>query len=257
MLNFIRKGAFIMTCLCALTGCVTPQERRGAVCFTFDDYHGEKWLAALPLFEKYQAHATFFIVREITAEKAEVMKKLQAAGHTVGLHTLHHRDAVPFVRENGPERYLAEEVKPQLDACAQYGITVRSFAYPNNRRDEETDRMLFPYFDHLRAGNGPARQPLFYPLETLPEKSYLGGTGIGTYYNSDPEALKKLLDRAAETGSLIVFFSHSIHPGAEHIHMPTEWLEQLLAHARKLNLHIIGFDEINPLLKQCKAANRP
>lgn len=26
---------------------------RGAVCFTFDDYHGGNWLNALPLFRKY------------------------------------------------------------------------------------------------------------------------------------------------------------------------------------------------------------
>ena len=39
---------------CALTGCVSPP--RGAVCFTFDDYYGENWLKADPLFKKYGAH---------------------------------------------------------------------------------------------------------------------------------------------------------------------------------------------------------
>ena len=47
-------------------------KRQGAVCFTFDDYHGENWLSAAPLFRKYGAHATFFVVGEITSEKAEV-----------------------------------------------------------------------------------------------------------------------------------------------------------------------------------------
>lgn len=232
-------------CTCVLTGCVS--ERRGAVCFTFDDYHGEKWLKSVPLFQKYGAHATFFIVGEITPEKADTMKKLQNAGHTVGLHTLHHRDAVPFIQEQGEARYLKEEIFPQLDACKKYGITVRSFAYPNNRRDEASDRMLFPYFDHLRAGNGPARKPLFYPLETLPEKSWLGGTGIGTYYKSDLKVLKALITQAAESRSVLVFFSHSIFPGAENINMPTEWLEELLHHARQLNMNIVGFDELNGL----------
>ena len=233
--------------ICFLTGCASA--RRGAVCFTFDDYHGPNWLKAMPLFEKYDAHATFFVVGKITPEKAEVMKKLKAAGHTVGLHSLHHRDVIPFIHKHGEAKYIEEEIKPQLEACRKYGLEIRSFAYPNNRRDEAGDRMLSPYFDHFRAGRGPAKKTLYYPLKELPEKCYLGGTGIGTYYKTDLAVLKKELDHAAATGSLVVYFSHNIAPGARagRIGMPTEWLDELLAHARKLDLHIVGFDELNTL----------
>ena len=244
----LKFGLIPAACACLLTGCATKQ--RGAVCFTFDDYHGENWLKAVPLFKKHDAHATFFVVGEITPEKAEVMKQLHAAGHTVGLHTLHHRNALPFIHEQGEAKFIEEEIKPQLEACKKYGIAVRSFAYPNNRRDEASDRMLFPYFDHLRAGRGPAKKTLYYPLKTLPEKGYLGGTGIGTYYNSDLDVLKKEIAHAAETDSVVVFFSHNIAPAAQRIHMPLEWLEELLAHARKLKVRIVGFDELNALKRQ-------
>ena len=244
----MKKGLLMMAaCACGLTGCVT--EQRGAVCFTFDDYHGENWLKAAPLFKKYDAHATFFIVGEITPEKAEVMKKLRDAGHTVGLHTLHHRDAIPFIHEQGEVQYFEAEIRPQLDACRKYGLSIRSFAYPNNRRDDDSDRMLCPYFDHFRAGRGPAKKTLYYPLKTLPEKCYLGGTGIGTYYDSDLAVLKEELNHAAETGSLVVYFSHNIGPVDKigRIDTRIDWLEELLAHAKKLNLHIVGFDELNAL----------
>ena len=234
-------------CLCGVSAAAS--ELRGAVCFTFDDYHGESWLKAAPLFRKYDAHATFFVVGEITPEKAEVMKKLQAAGHTVGLHSLHHCDAVPFIHEHSEEEYLRTEIKPQLDACAKYGLTIRSFAYPNNRRDEAGDRMLYPLFDHLRAGRGPEKKTLYYPLSSLPEKSPLGGTGIGFYYNSELAVLKKEIAHAAETDSVLVFFSHNIGPADKigRIDMPVEWLEELLVYARRLNLRIVGFDELNAL----------
>ena len=224
-------------------------EPRGAVCFTFDDYHGAEWLEAAPLFRKYGAHATFFVVGEITPEKAGVMKKLQAAGHTVGLHSLHHCDAVPFIHEHSAEEYLRTEIMPQLDACARYGLTIRSFAYPNNRRDEAADRMLFPYFDHLRAGRGPEKKTLYYPLATLPEKCPLGGTGIGSYYNSELAVLKEEIAHAAETDSVLVFFSHNIGPAGRigRIDMPAEWLEELLAYARSLNVRLVGFEELNGL----------
>ena len=114
--------------------------------------------------------------------------------------------------------------------------------------------MLSPYFDHFRAGRGPAKKTLYYPLKELPEKCYLGGTGIGTYYNSDLAVLKKELDHAAETGSIVVYFSHDIGPEGKigKIDMPVEWLEELLRHAKKLDLHIAGFDELNALKNTAK-----
>lgn len=225
--------------------------QKGTVCFTFDDYHGENWLKADPLFKKYDAHATFFVVGEITQEKAEVMKKLKEAGHTVGLHTLHHRDAVSFIREHPGSQYFDEEIKPQLDACRKYGLEIRSFAYPNNLHDDESDRLLFPYFDHFRVGRGPAKKTLYYSLKDLPEKCALGGTGIGSYYNSDLSVLKAELTHAAETGSLVVFFSHNIGPADQigRVDIRIDWLEELLDHAKKLDLRIVGFEELNGLRK--------
>jgi len=246
----MRKGLMMMilgACLCGMSAAAS--EPRGALCFTFDDYHGESWLKALPLFRKYDAHVTFFVVGEITPEKAEVMKKLQDAGHTVGLHSLHHRDALPFIHERSQEEYLRTEIQPQLEVCARHGIRIRSFAYPNNRRDEESDRMLFPYFDHLRAGRGPAKKTLYYPLSSLPEKCYLGGTGIGTFYSSDLAVLKDEITHAAETDSVLVYFSHNIGPAGsiKKIDMPVEWLEELLAHAKQKSIRIVGFEELNAL----------
>ena len=241
-----------MAAACAVVSCGCASVQKGAVCFTFDDYHGENWLKADPLFKKYDAHATFFVVGAITPEKAEVMKKLKDAGHTVGLHTRHHRDAIPFIHEHPGSQYFDEEIKPQLDVCRKSGLEIRSFAYPNNRHDDESDRLLYPYFDHFRVGHGPAKKTLYYPLKDLPEKCALGGTGIGTYYSSELSVLKSELEHAAETDSLVVFFSHNIGPVDKigRIDMRIDWLEELLAHAKKLNMRVVGFDELNGLKKR-------
>ncbi len=222
--------------------------RRGAVCFTFDDYSGPNWVKADAIFKKYDAHATFLVVREITAPKAEVMKTLQAAGHTVGLHTMKHRNANPLPQGWNIEQYIADQVLPQLEACKKYGIKVRSFAYPNNRRTEQTDQALFKYFDYLRAGWGKSKKPIYTPIAEIPEKAVMGGGGIGAYYKSDVNKLKALLNEAHKRDALIVFFSHNIAPKAKSIHMPSELLEALLKHARELNMNIVGFEEL-PALK--------
>ena len=216
----------------------------GAVCFTFDDSHGASWVRADALFKQYQAHATFFFHGQITPEHVESMKKLQQAGHSIGLHALTHHNAVPVQPGFSPAEYFEKEVKPQLDVCTANGIRIRSFAYPNNRHDESFDREMFKHFDHLRAGLGPEKKLLYYHWNVLTAKMVLGGGGIGTYYHSDLNELKSRLAHAAETDTVIVFFSHNIAPKAERIHMPTEWLEELLRYARGLNMRIIGFDEL-------------
>lgn len=237
-------------CICGLTGCVSSP--RGAVCFTFDDYHGEEWLKAVPLFKKYNAHVTFFVAGEITDEKAKVMKQLRDAGHTVGLHSLHHSRAVPFIHEHGEAEYIAKEIKPQLDACRKYGLEVHCFAYPYSQRDEDSDRMLFRYFNHLRSGHGSGNPPLYYPLKNMPEKCCFDGTGVGTKYKSELSALKEELSRAAATDSILVYYSHDIGSADEigKIDMRIDWLEELLAHAEKQHLRIVGFDELDSLKTQ-------
>lgn len=235
---------FFMIFLALIALVCSAAPKQGAVCFTFDDYHGKNWLKADALFKKYNAHATFFVVGSITPQKVEVMKKLQAAGHSVGLHTAHHRNATNFMKSKGEKWYLDNEILPQLKVCEENGLTVRNFAYPNNRRDEKSDAMLYKYFDYLRAGNGPEKKPIYYPVAEIKKQMVLGGGGIGVFYKSDVNELKSRLDKAAESNSVIVFFSHNIAPDAKHIHMPTEMLEELLAHAQKLGMKVVGFDQL-------------
>ena len=238
---------FFITFFALLVLVVSAAPKRGVVCFTFDDYHGKNWLKADTIFKKYDAHATFFIVGRLTPEKIDVMKKLQAAGHSIGLHTVHHRDAAKFSESRGEKWYLDNEILPQLQICRENGLIVRNFAYPNNRRNEKTDAMLYKYFDYLRAGNGPARKPIYYPVAEIKKQMVLGGGGIGVFYKSDVEELKSRLDKAAASNSVIVFFSHNIAPNAKHIHMPSELLEVLLAHAQKLGMKVAGFDQLSSL----------
>ena len=237
----MKKFILLTVVLSAVSLFAAPKQ--GAVCFTFDDYHGKNWLKADALFKKYNAHATFFVVGVITQEKLDVMKKLQAAGHSVGLHGIGHRDAPRFIARYGEKWYWENEVRPQLDICLKNGLVIRSFAYPNNRRDERSDKMMYQHFDYLRAGYGPAKKILYYPA--VKEKMVLGGGGIGVFYKSDLNELKSRLANAAKTGSVVVFFSHNIAPNAKHIHMPTEMLEALLAYAAELKLPVIGFNQLN------------
>lgn len=237
---FKKLTVFLAAACCALCSC----RHRGAVCFTFDDFGGDNWVKADEIFKKYDAHATFLVSGKLTDKHIEVMKKLQDAGHTVGLHTVGHANATSDPQTFTPETYFAEEIKPQLDICQANGINPVAFAYPNNRRNDEFDKYLYQYFDFLRAGVNLDKKPIFVPVKELKRKMLLQGTGIGQYYKSDINELKKLLDHASKTNTMIAFFSHDIYPAAPHVHMPQEWLEELLKYAKEKKIRVIGANEI-------------
>ncbi len=241
------KWLFALCCALFLCGCAG---KNGAVCFTFDDFDPDGWVKSEGLFKKYDAHATFFFSGNIDEKRLDVMKKLSASGHSIGLHTVHHANAVPLKAGDSMELYFKREIKPQLDVCRANNIKIRSFAYPNNRRTAETDKFLYDHFDFLRGGFGRVKPVIYVPVEDLPEKMVLYGGGIGKYYKSDLAELISRLDYAADNDLLVVFFSHRIKPDADHVHISPEMLEALLAHARKRNMSIIGAEEIPALRKR-------
>ena len=225
----------------------------GVVCFTFDDRNFQGWISALPLFKKYNAHATFFFCGPVDSDVASTMRQLLKDGHTVGLHTLNHHDAPEYFQKYGSNEYIAKEIQPQLDACRTAGIIPKVFAYPNNLRNGETDHALSGLFHHFRAGLCPTHpediplqefEPMFQPVSGLPERIVMGGAGIGEYYHTKVSELVAVLRRAADKNEVVVFFSHNIAPDAKSIHMPLTTLETCLKTASELKMRIVGFDEL-------------
>jgi peptidoglycan/xylan/chitin deacetylase (PgdA/CDA1 family) len=227
--------------------------KRGVLCLTFDDRNFKCWMNALPIFRKYGARASFFIKGEIDEEALALIAVLKADGHTVGLHTMNHADAPEYIEKNGAQAYLDNEVLPQYNACLAAGFKVKSFAYPNNRRNEDTDRLLSVYFTHFRAGLGVKRPegvalqdfaPLYKPVSELPGRKVMGGAGIGAYYNTVLEDNLAALRKARDNEQVLVFFSHDISDAPSRIGMSNEVLEAMLSTAKELGMAIVGLDDL-------------
>ena len=138
---------------------ILPPEH-GMVCLTFDDGRYTEWLAQLSLFAEYDAHATFFYNGIPDKAALDSMKQLRSAGHAVGIHTVHHKDADGMTAENGND-YLQNEIFPQLEAMKQAGIEANYFAYPNNARTAYSEQVMGRYFRHCRAGLIPSPEKGF------------------------------------------------------------------------------------------------
>ncbi len=260
---FGLKKAFVLVACLALSVVVRAQTAdSGVLLLAFDDRNFGDWERAMPLFEKYGAHASFFMNGGLDPKTLEIVRKLSAAGHTIGSHGLRHMNVPDALDKMSAEEWWTREVAPlkrQMDAAK---IPLKAFAYPNNRRTDASDAALLTRFARLRAGVPGVRpfdpagkkqagqkpliteERLFFPAKDLSAHRVIGGIVVGEAYHIDIEEVLSCIRRAGERKEVFLLTSHGIAPNAKHIHMKTEWLERILAEAQKAGLRILGFDEL-------------
>lgn len=70
---------------------VSPPER--TIALTFDDGPDPVWTPRiLDVLKKHRVHATFFVVGSAATDNPDVVRRIVAEGHEIGLHTLTHTD---------------------------------------------------------------------------------------------------------------------------------------------------------------------
>ena len=243
---------------CRLRASAWP--RHGVIALSFDDRNIGTWREAFPLFEKYGATVTFFVLGSMTPGVINFAREVMSKGHEFGLHGAGHRDADAAIAEMGAEAYWKAELEPQLAPLAAAGIRPRSFAYPNSRRNTETDALLASRgFSRLRGRPDGVVHPnpfggkktkrwrrvsetdaVFVPAADYLNTLLIGSVVIGTAYDTDMEDILASLRRCGERAELLSIVSHAIKPDAVGIHMPTAWLEQILAAADEAGVVIRG-----------------
>lgn len=77
---------------------------KGGIVLTFDDRNFDHWIAALPLFEKYGVHATFFISGKIDGKALKTAQELIKHGHAIGAHSVNHVKATGYFETHTAEQ---------------------------------------------------------------------------------------------------------------------------------------------------------
>ena len=259
-----RKGEIVVTdydgmvSSCALKAKDWP--RHGVVSLSFDDASFDQWEAALPLFAKYDARTTFFV---IGTNRIDFMKKALAAGHEIGMHGLNHRDAPTTGSERDEDWFWKVDIAPQLAALREAGIPVRSYAYPNCIRTARTDALFHSRgFVRVRGLGAPfSKNPnphdpkgekldmwrpiataddFFFPATDFLTARLVPNVIMGENYHTDIEDIMRAFARAGERGEALFIVSHGISPDAKGISMKTEWLERMLSSADDLGVVVRG-----------------
>lgn len=93
---------------------------------TFDDGPDKKYTGELlDLLKKYNIKATFFVVAKFAEENYELIKRMKEEGHTIGLHSLEHKNALL----NGP-LYTNKEFEESLKIMDKINVNIKSFRPP-------------------------------------------------------------------------------------------------------------------------------
>ena len=138
--------------LCA-TSCATQQNAQPGICLSFDDRTVEGWYALRPLFDSYDAKATFFITQPDSLSNTEVrmLKELENDGHEIGFHGAMHVYAEHYIKEYSYAEYLEKEIESGLKSMQNHGFECSSFAYPYGSKYWFTDYLLLKRFESIRS----------------------------------------------------------------------------------------------------------
>ncbi len=153
---------------------------------TFDDGPDkENTPQVLTLLEKYQARGTFFLVGQAAASHPELVNRIVAGGHAIGIHSWDHR-ALPGL--------TSRERRRQMRQCAH---------------------AIHPCKTHLfRPPYG--EQTVLSRLEAFVMGYEVVGWNVnsGDWHESNPEVLSEYLLRMVEPGAIVLLHDTLFDKGA-------------------------------------------
>lgn len=228
----------------------------GVLCLTFDDRNFDGWRRALPVFRKFDAHATFFICGAVDDDAVSMMTALRAEGHSLGLHGLTHAAATKLMDRIGEKGYLAQEIYPQIDAARRMWLDVCNWAYPMSARNGRTDAVLGSCFRRLRTGcvwrkevkNHPlsSYDNVFLPLQTAGVRKVIPSSAFPSAFPEWESDVTGALERVRERNEFLCLYAHDIRFDAKMTDndISVSQLEFVLSCAAKLGIPAKGFDEL-------------
>jgi hypothetical protein len=130
--------------------------RRLGISLSFDDTEVDQWFTLRPLFQKYNAHASFFVTRyfEFTDAQRAELHQLYEDGHSIEAHGVNHAYAVGYVQQHGLDDFIANEVVPSITVLQNDGFTPVAYAHPGGSHDREIDDAILEHIQIVRSISG-------------------------------------------------------------------------------------------------------
>ena len=225
---------------------IVSKNLSGGIALTFDDNAVEEWHRIRPQLDELGIRATFFIssYHKLTPERRELVWELANDGHQIAAHSSAHANAARYCPEEEghctssdeerANRYIDEQILPQLEVMAKHGLHPRDFAYPYGADLPATTQRLLAIFGFVRdTSYFPHHQAAYAGCG---QGRFVGGLGIDTKYGISEAHYDAAMDRAAERGETLVFYGHRIDPRPDGYFVGEERLRDLIVRAQARGL---------------------
>ncbi len=196
-----------------------PGDKKMAISLTFDDARLSQPDKGIPLLERYNVKATFYISPQNLKKRLEAWKDAVENGHEIGNHTVDHPCSGNFEwsRENALEDYTLQEMRAELDSANKFiekniGIRPVSFAYPCGQtfvgRGKKTKSYVPLVASMFKTGrdwlNEGPNDPAYCDMAKLTAMELDGKLF---------EEVKKLIELARSKGYWLILAGHEMDEG--------------------------------------------
>lgn len=193
-----------------------PDGIKMGLSLTFDDARLSQADNGIPLLDRYNVKATFYVSPPAFTMRLDAWKKSVASGHEIGNHSLVHPCSgnFTFSRERALEDYTLERMHEELDSASRLvkelvGINPASFAYPCGQtfigRGINTRSYVPVVASLFQTGRGwlgeAPNDPAFCDLAQLTGMKLDGQTF---------EEILVLIERAKSSGHWLVLAGHEM-----------------------------------------------
>ena len=214
-----------------------PEGKRIAISLSFDDGRTNQVDYGVPLFDKYNVKATFYISPGNFEQRLEKWKKAAKNGHEIANHTINHPCSgnFPFAREKALEDYTLQKIAKDIDDANDYienhtGIRPETFAYPCGQQYVGSGKNVQSYIplvaERFTAGRGWLDEAPNDPFRC--DMSQIYGMRCDGY---DFTHIKELIEKTEKIGGWLVLAGHSILPEGKGLTTFMSMLEELCAYA--------------------------
>jgi len=215
-----------------------PEGKRIALSLSFDDGRTTQIDNGIPIFDKYNVKATFFISHENFEQRLEKWKEASKNGHEIANHTTNHPCSGNFLFARGKalEDYTLQKIAKDIDDASDYieyhiGIRPETFAYPCGQKYVGSGTNVQSYIpliaERFVAGRGWLDEAPNDPLHC--DISQIYGMECDGH---DFTYIKELIEKTEKNGGWLVLAGHDILPEGKGLTTFTSMLEELCAYAK-------------------------
>lgn len=185
-------------------------EKQGGLVLQFDDGWSIWATVIAPEMKKVGGFASCFVnnqnIRSGRITTEDLLTLQNTYGWEVGTHTWHHLNSPAYVRKNGLDRWMNEEVNKSITELRAMGLNIHSLVFPFNAFDKKVTGAIFPLIETYRRSERLSLSNGVGADKSVP------GTAIDMAHYVPIDLLKEWIDMAAERNMLLFLYGHRILP---------------------------------------------